>query len=61
MRTIDFFVEWTERFYNTLEKIANLFPCFVSTECVEMNWREVQISARQEDMARIENLLAEFI
>ena len=61
MKTLDIFVEWTNEAINTIDKIITLFPCFVKTTLVEMNWREVEIIARIEDIVEIEEILAKIV
>lgn len=58
MRILDFFTEWTNDAATAVNAVTNLFPCFVELKSVEMNWTEVTIKARQEDMSKIEILLA---
>lgn len=61
MKTLDFFAEWTWELATALDAIADSCPCFIKTTPVEMNWQEIEIKARQEDMPKIETLLAEFV
>ena len=61
MKTLDIFVEWTDEANNTIDKIITLFPCFVETTILEMNWREVIITARIEDIVNIEKILAKIV
>lgn len=61
MKTLDIFVEWTNEADNTIDKIIDMFPCFVKTTILEMNWREVTITARIEDIASIEKILAKIV
>ena len=42
------------------EKIANDFPCFVKIEYLELNWVEITVKARTEDIAPIERRLAKY-
>lgn len=42
------------------EKIANDFPCFVNIEYLELNWVEITVKARAEDIAPIERRLAKY-
>lgn len=41
-------------------KIANDFPCFVNIEYLELNWVEITVKARAEDIAPIERRLAKY-
>lgn len=61
MKTLDIFVEWTNEADNAIDKIIDMFPCFVKTTILEMNWREVIITARIEDIASIEKILAKIV
>lgn len=61
MRTLDFFVEWTYNTAAVIDAVTDRFPCFVELKSVEMNWMEVIIEARQEDIASIERMIAEII
>ena len=45
---------------NTIEVIKKDFPCFVKVENIELNWIEVTVKARVEDMGAIETRLARF-
>ena len=56
---------WKDR-QNTNRKITvyAVWKQFLETgrfSAFEMNWQEVEIQARQEDMPKIETLLAEFV
>lgn len=42
------------------EKIANDFPCFVNIEYLELNWVEITVKARAEDITPIERRLAKY-
>ena len=61
MKTLDFFAEWTRDLATALETITKSFPCFIKITPVEMGWQEIEIQARQEDMPKIEILLAGFM
>ena len=61
MKTLDIFVEWTNEDDNAIDKIIDMFPCFVKTTILEMNWREVIITARIEDISSIEKILAKIV
>lgn len=58
MRILDFFTEWTSDAAAAVDAVTDTFPCFVELKSVEMDYMEIIIKARQEDMARIEILLA---
>lgn len=44
----------------TVEKVRDTFPCFISVETLELNWAEVTVQARAEDMASIEREFSKF-
>lgn len=58
MRTLDFFCEWNEESAKAISNVEFTFPCFTMKKPVECGWMEVEIVAREEDMSRIEILLA---
>lgn len=64
MKTLCYYIEINEN-YENFEKALNLVimlvPCFVSTEIVEMNYMEVTIVCRQEDVIAIQTALAEYL
>ena len=45
---------------DTIEEIKDKFPCFVTVEDLELDWIEVTIKARTEDVGAIETMLARF-
>lgn len=59
MTTLSFFAEYTETTLNLIDKVINDFPCFVKWESIEMNWMEITVKARAEDMASIEKIFSE--
>lgn len=58
MRTLDFFCEWNKESAKAVSNVEFAFPCFTKKTPVECGWMEVEIIARQEDIPRIEILLA---
>jgi hypothetical protein len=44
-----------------MENIENNFPCFTDREFIEMNYSQVTINAREEDIASIEKILAPLV
>ena len=58
MKILDFFAQWTWDLAVALDAIRDSIPCFIKVTPVEMDWQEVEIKARQEDMAKVEILLA---
>lgn len=61
MRTLDFFAEYTTDTFNAIEEVTNNFPCFVNWESVEMNFIEIAIIARQEDVTSIEKIFSKIV
>ena len=59
MTTLSFFAEYTATALNLINKVINDFPCFVKWESIEMNWMEITVKARVEDMASIEKIFSE--
>lgn len=60
METYVIYFMITNELMDTIEEIKETFPCFIHTETVEMNWIEVTIKARKEDMEAIEKKLAPY-
>ena len=56
-----YWIENTNALEDALEKITNTFPCFIDRELVEMNFSEIGIFARVEDIIGIENILAPLV
>lgn len=56
-----YYIENTNEANETIEKIINDFICFVETTTVEMNYLEVEIVCRNEDLKAIEELLKDFV
>ena len=44
----------------TVDKVRDNFPCFISVTTLELNWAEVTVQARVEDMASIEREFSKF-
>lgn len=61
MRTKTLYAENTNALDEALENIANDFPCFVNRELIEINYSEIEITAREEDVASIERILASLV
>jgi hypothetical protein len=61
MRTLDFFAEYTTDTFNAIDEVTNNFPCFVNWESVEMNFIEIAIIARQEDIVSIEKIFSKIV
>ena len=56
-----YYIENSAELDEVLEQIEETFPCFVERELIEMNYSEVDINAREEDIASIERLLAPLV
>lgn len=56
-----YYVENTTELDNTLESIENTFPCFVEREYIEMDYSQINIKAREEDIVSIEKILAPLV
>lgn len=54
-------IENSKEAFEAYEKIENTFPCWIDAIPIEMNYSEVIIRARAEDMASIEKILAPFV
>jgi len=56
-----YYIECTNENNEIIENIINDFICFVKTESIEMNYLEVEIVCRKEDVSSIENRLKDII
>lgn len=61
MITKTYYIENTNALEDALENITNNFPCFVNREFIEMNYSEIEIKARKEDVVSIERILAPLV
>lgn len=61
MTTKTYYIENTTELDEVLEQIEKDFPCFVDRELIEMNYSEVSINARDEDISTIEKRLAPLV
>jgi hypothetical protein len=61
MTTKTYYIENTTELDEVLEQIEEDFPCFVDRELIEMNYSEVSINARDEDISAIEKRLAPLV
>lgn len=61
MTTKTYYIENTTELDEVLEQIEEDFPCFVDRELIEMNYSEVSINARDEDISTIEKRLAPLV
>lgn len=61
MKTISFFTENTQTAFDVLNTVIDMFPCFVNWKSVEMNYLEISIMGRLEDIASIEKIFSEIV
>lgn len=61
MTTKTYYIENTPALDDALTTIAQKVPCFFSLSPVEMNFYEVEIEARNEDISTIERILAPLV
>lgn len=61
MKTISFFTENTQTAFDILNTVIDMFPCFVNWKSVEMNYLEISIMGRLEDIASIEKIFSEIV
>ena len=61
MKTVSYFLSWADTSICAVDRIANDFPCFVTIADLGEDDYEVMISARAEDIASIEKILAPFV
>ena len=56
-----YYIENTPELDEAVTQITDKFPCFLNIEGIEMNYLIVEIVARDEDTASIENILAPLV
>lgn len=56
-----YFMENSDRVNKAVDLLEAAIPCFVFRTPIEMNWLEVKVQARVEDMATVERILAEVV
>lgn len=56
-----YYIENTTELDNALELIEDTFPCFVKREYIEMDYSQIDINAREEDIVSIERVLAPLV
>ena len=61
MTTICVFIKDTLEAEERLERMTEIFPCFVDIETIEFDYIEVTIQCRVEDAKGIENRLADLV
>jgi len=61
METKTYYIQNTNELDEAIETIENNFPCFINREFIEMDYSEVEIKTRLEDIANIEKILAPLV
>lgn len=61
MRTKTYYIQNTNELDKALETIRDNFPCYVNREFIEMNYSQIEIQSRNEDVVNIEKILAPLI
>lgn len=61
MITKTYYIQNTNELDKALETIRDSFPCFIHRELIEMNYSQIEINARNEDLIGIKNILAPLI
>lgn len=61
MRKGTFYIQNKVALDMILESIKETIPCFINREYIEMDYSEVEIIARVEDWAFVENMLAPLV
>ena len=56
-----YYIENTTELDNALKLIEDTFPCFIKREYIEMNYSQIDIKAREEDIVSIERVLAPLV
>lgn len=56
-----YYLEFNDEVNERLEKIMNNYICFVECKIIEMNYQEVEIVCRNEDLKAIEKELEDLI
>ena len=56
-----YYLEYNDITNKRIEKIIDKYICFVNTKIVEMNYLEVEINCRTEDLKAIERELKDLI
>jgi len=58
MTTKTYYIQNSNKLDEALKTIEQRVPCFVNRDTIEMNYSEISISARTQDLAFIERTLA---
>ena len=56
-----YYIENTTELDNALKLIEDTFSCFVKREYIEMDYSQIDINAREEDIVSIERVLAPLV
>ena len=55
------YIEGSNELDKTIEEVEGLFPCFITATFIEMNYMEITIEARTEDMGAIKKKFAPYM
>lgn len=58
MTKATYYIENTVDLDATLELLKETIPCFINREYIEMNYSQVEITAKTKDFKTVEDLLA---
>lgn len=58
MATKTYYIENSERLNEVLELLKMAIPCIIEREYIEMNFSQIEIIARAEDLRTVEKYLA---
>lgn len=61
MRTKVYYIDNTNEANDTINYVIDNYICFVTTKTVEMNYLEVTITCRVEDLLAIKNCLKDYV
>ena len=56
-----YYIENTSALDNALARIEASFPCFIDREYIVMNYSQISINARTEDINSIQSILAPLV
>lgn len=61
MLTKVYYIENSDNLENALSILRDSVPCFIKREFIEMNYSEISIIARVEDIISVERMLAPLV
>ncbi len=61
MKTLCYYIENNQTAINTINELIEAVPCFVRWDKIEMNYLEITIQAREEDIKAIEKIFSEIV